>query len=188
MSKEEYFIKQQQKGNEQARKMNLKKTKKILAISLPILLFAAAAVILLNNFPVSKNQTATLTGTPRIEVNPKEIDAGNVPINGGLVKKDFEIKNTGSGDLKIDDIWTSCHCTRAVLKVAGKESPEFGMDHAGFWSQTLASGETAQLEVIFDPAFHGPQGVGPAVREIYLSTNDPQNKKAAVTLTANVTP
>lgn len=188
MSKENYFFKKQQKEEKQTRKIRLKKTKKILVISLPALLVIAVLFILLNNFSSPENQTATALGTPRIEVNPKEIDVGNVPINGGLIKKDFEIKNSGSGNLKIDDIWTSCHCTTAILKVGDKESPKFGMDHAGFWSQILAPGQTAQLEVIFDPAFHGPEGIGPAVREIYISTNDSKNKTESVMLTANVTP
>lgn len=61
------------------------------------------------------------------------------------------------------------------------------MDGGGvFWSQKIAPGETGQLEVIFDPAFHGSQGTGQVVRAVYLSTNDPENKKAEVRLLANV--
>lgn len=107
----------------------------------------------------------------------------------GLVKKTYEIKNTGGGDLKIDKIWTSCDCTTARLKVKDKESPEFGMHTSSLlWSQKIAPGETGFLEATFDPAFHGPQGTGPAVRIVYLSTNDPQNPKAEAKLFANVTP
>lgn len=78
-------------------------------------------------------------------------------------------------------------CTTAVLKVGDKTSPEFGMhDNAAFWSQNITPGETGYLEVVFDPAFHGPQGVGQALRVIYLTTNDPENKKAEARLIANV--
>ena len=99
----------------------------------------------------------------------------------------FEMKNTGDGDLKIDSIWTSCHCTTAKLTANGKTSAEFGMDKYST-SQKIAPGESGFLEVTFDPAFHGPQGIGAAVREIYLSTNDPLNPKARIQLSANVTP
>lgn len=184
MSKENYFFKKQQKEQEHSRKVVQKKIKKTLAILIPILLIAGGLIFWVGK---SNNSSNVSTGA-KIEVSPKEYDAGTVSMAAGVVKKDYEIKNVGTGDLKINDIWTSCHCTTAILKVAGKESPKFGMDHAGFWSQVLAPGQTAQLEVIFDPAFHGPQGTGPAVREIYLSTNDPQNKTASVMLTANVNP
>jgi len=185
MSKEKFFIRKQRKEEEYSHKLRRQKTKKLLLILLPVLLAIGASVFLLNN---STTQKPSQTGIPKIEINPKEIDAGNVSMAAGLVIKDFEIRNVGSGDLKINDIWTSCHCTTATLDVAGKKSPVFGMGHAGFWSQIIAPGETGQLEVIFNPAFHGPQGTGPAVREIYLSTNDSQNGKIAVILTANVAP
>ena len=182
--KEKYLLKRKQKEQKQLHQVSRKKITKLLIIFLPVLIAIGGLVFLMTN-RVSQNPQL---GLAKIEITPKEYDVGNIPIGGGLVKRDYEIKNIGSGDLKINDIWTSCHCTTAILKVAGKESPKFGMDHAGFWSQILASGEIAQLEVIFDPAFHGPQETGLAVREIYLSTNDPQNKKATVRLTAEVTP
>ncbi len=182
--KEKYLLGRKQKEQKQPRQAGRKKVTKLLIIFLSSLIAAGGLVFLITN----RTPQGSQLGPAKIEITPKEYDIGDVPIGGGLVKRAYEIKNIGNGDLKIDDIWTSCHCTTAILKVAGKESPEFGMDHAGFWSQIIAPGETGQLEVIFNPAFHGPQGVGPAVREIYLSTNDPQNKRPVVTLTANVTP
>lgn len=129
------------------------------------------------------------TGQGRIEINPLKHDVGTVSIVEGFVKRTFEIQNTGEGDLKITAIWTSCMCTMARLKVGDKESPEFGM-HSGslFWSQKIASGQTGFLEVIFDPAFHGDQGTGEIVRAIYISSDDPQNKKVEARLIANVVP
>jgi len=53
-------------------------------------------------------------------------------------------------------------------------------------SQKIPPWETGFLEITFDPAFHGPQGTGPVVRVVYLSTNDPNNKKTEVKLMANV--
>lgn len=127
-------------------------------------------------------------GSPKIEIIPFEFDAGDISMSAGLYTKDFKIKNTGVGDLKIDSVWTSCHCTTAVLKIGNKTSPMFGMsNNASFWSQKISPGEIAILSVIFDPAFHGPQGTGEVIRVVYLSTNDPQNKKVEIKLLANVT-
>ncbi len=129
----------------------------------------------------------TEEGKGKIEVNPLEHDAGTVSMAEGLVERTFEIKNNGEGDLKINSIWTSCMCTTARLKVGDKVSPEFGM-HSGsiFWSQKIMPGEVAFLEVTFDPAFHGSQGVGQNIRVIYISSDDPQNKKVEVRLITNV--
>jgi hypothetical protein len=127
-----------------------------------------------------------------IEINPLEYDVGTVSMADGLVKKTFEIKNIGEEDLKIENIRTSCACTTAFFKIGDKVGPKFGMPGHGinpsFWSEKIGPGEKADLEVIFDPAFHGPQGAGSIIRAVYFSTSDPQNKEAEVRLIANVIP
>lgn len=159
---------------------------KALKIILPCVLLAAGAVLLIFNF--SKGSSAQNSGgKPHLELGETEYDFGTVPITGGVLKKTFEIKNSGDGDLVIGPIWTSCHCTSAVFKWNGKQSPEFNMIKVP-WSQKLAPSETGQIEVTFDPAFHGPSGIGEAVRAIFFETNDHQNKSSEVRIAANVTP
>lgn len=127
------------------------------------------------------------TGQGKIEISPLEYDAGTVSMAEGLVKRTYEIKNTGEGDLKIDRIWTSCMCTTARLKVGDETSPEFGMhDNPVFWSQKIAPGQISYLEVVFDPAFHGKQGIGGIIRAVYVSSDDAQNQKTEVKLIVNV--
>ena len=127
----------------------------------------------------------------KIVIDPLEYDAGDISIGGGLLRKTYEIQNAGSGPLKIKNIETSCACTKAVLRVGDKTSPEFSMPGHGqnpvVWSTTLAPGQKGELEVIFDPAFHGPDALGPIVRVVYISTDDPQNKEVQVKLSTNVT-
>lgn len=178
---ERRLLKKQRKEWERALLQRRKKIKKILFISLPILLLAGIIIFFAKSYTPEENHP----GAPKMEIPASEYDAGTVSMANGLVKHTYEVKNTGEGDLKIDSIWTSCHCTTARLIVNGKKSPEFGMDKRST-SQKIAPGQTGQLEVIFDPAFHGPQGTGPAVRVVYLSTNDLQNKKVEVKLLANV--
>lgn len=185
--KEKYLLEKEKKEEERLRKQKNKKAKKTAVFVFPIVLLAGGLFLMINLLP-EKNQT----GIPKIEIVPSEYDAGEVPINGGLVKKTFEVKNTGFSDLKIENIWTSCMCTKAVLKVGDKTSPEFGMPEHGsnpaFWSEEIKPGETGQLEVIYDPAAHGPEGTGSVVRAIYLATNDPEKTKAEILFSANVIP
>ena len=180
--KERYELRKKEKEKEYLGKIRKKKIKKITMVLLPLALIIGSIVLALTNYSPRETQ-----GRAKIEINPLEYDAGTVSMAAGLVKKTYEIKNTGDGDLKIDRIWTSCHCTTARLKVGEKVSSEFGMDGSSpFWSQKIAPGQTGYLEVTFDPAYHGPAGLGPVIRAIYLSTNDPQNKKVEVRLSANV--
>lgn len=184
--KEEYLLKKEKKEKEKLGFRRQRLIKKIAMIFLPLVLISGGLVLSLKYyFPEEKE----ISGTPKIEINPLEYDAGTVSMAEGLVKYTYEIQNKGDGDLKIDRIWTSCDCTAAILKVGDKISPKFGMhQNPAFWSQKIATGETGYLEVIFDPAFHGPGGTGLAVRAVYLSSNDPQNQKAEVRLSANVIP
>jgi hypothetical protein len=180
--KQRRLLRKQQREQERLSSISRKKIKKAVFIFLPIVLIAGGIMFSWLSYSPLENQ-----GTPKIEIVQKEYDAGTVSMADGVVKHIYEIKNTGDGNLKISRIWTSCMCTTAVLRVGDKESPKFGMhDNPAFWSQTIAPEQAGFLEVEFDPAFHGPQGVGLAVRAVYLSTNDPENKKAEVKLLANV--
>lgn len=180
--RERRLLKRQQIENERLLSSRRKKIKKVIFILLPVILIAGGIIFSLLNYSPAENQ-----GNPKIEIAQKRYNAGTVSMANGLVKHTYEIKNIGDGDLEIERIWTSCHCTTARLRVGDKESPKFGMNNNPvFWSQKIAPNEVGQLEVIFDPAFHGPQGTGPVVRVVYLSTNDKQNVKAEVRLSANV--
>ena len=181
--KQRRLLRRQQQKEDNLLLTRRKKIKKTVFILLPIVLLAGGVIFSLLNYSPSKPEETQ--GTPKIEIVEKEYDAGTISMADKVVKHTFEIKNTGYGDLRIDSIWTSCHCTTAKLKVGDKTSLEFGMDRHST-SQKIAPGQTGFLEVTFDPAFHGPQGTGSVVRAVYLSTDDPQNKKVEVRLVANV--
>ncbi len=189
--REEYILKKEKKEKERFLEQRQKRIKKIVAVSLISLL----VILVIGGITfgivsyISKEKGENNQGTAKIEINPKEYDAGTVSMADGLVKKTYELKNIGQGDLKISNIKTSCMCTTTRLKVGEKESPEFGMhNNPAFWSQKIGSGETGYLEVVFDPAFHGSQGTGLMIREVYFSTNDSENKKVVVKLLINVIP
>lgn len=133
-------------------------------------------------------------GAPKMKADSTYYDFGDVSMAQGLARSTFKITNDGTADLKISNIATSCMCTKAVLEVDGQKSPEFGMPgHGGanpaFWSAEIKPGQTANLEVIFDPNAHGPDATGPVTRAITFSSNDGgvSNVRATFTVTANVT-
>lgn len=113
-------------------------------------------------------------------------DWGTIDINGGTVSKSFAVENKGSTPLKLYDVKTSCMCTTAQLKTAGQTSKKFGMHEKNSSVFEVNPGETAELIVEFDPAFHGPSGVGPISRTVTMNTNSEDNPTLSFQLAANV--
>lgn len=93
--------------------------------------------------------------------------------NFGLIPKKsdvahiFAVQNTGTADLKIWNLVTSCGCTIAELT-----------------SSVIAPGQRADLTVTFDPDFHMTQGE--VVRLVWFATNDPSQPWAQLRITADV--
>lgn len=185
---EKYFLRREKKEQENLLKLRRKKVKNIFWIfsfSLLAVLIVGGLVYGINNYISNRSQGNP--GIPELEMTQKTYDAGTVSINDGLVEHTYEIKNIGVGDLKISGIESSCMCTTAYLRVGEKKSPKFGMhNNPKFWSEKIAPGEIGYLDVTFDPLFHGPDGTGSMLREIYFLTDDPKNKKVKTQLFINV--
>jgi alpha-D-ribose 1-methylphosphonate 5-triphosphate diphosphatase PhnM len=79
----------------------------------------------------------------------------------------FAVQNTGTIDLKISNLVTSCGCTTAELS-----------------SRVIPPGQRADLIVTYDPDFHTAEG--PVVRLVWFATNDPAQPWAEVRITADV--
>ncbi|MBI4096492.1 MAG: DUF1573 domain-containing protein [Candidatus Levybacteria bacterium] len=135
------------------------------------------------------------TNTPQITASQNakayvsdstSFDWGNIPMYKGNVTKAFAIKNTGTDILKLFNIKTSCHCTKAYVTINGVDGPRFGMDGLSAWVGEIPKGAEAKLTAVFDPAYHGPQGVGPINRFVSVETNDKANSKLTFTLTGTV--
>ena len=122
----------------------------------------------------------------KVEVTEKTYDWGEIKINGGNVQKVFLIKNTGVGILKLSGVSTSCMCTTAQVIIDGKGSPFFAMHQKSSWVGEIPVGKEAELKIVFDPAFHGPSGIGAMTRQIEIETNDMDNPKLEFVLKGNV--
>ncbi len=122
------------------------------------------------------------TQNAKISVDQKTHDWGTIPYSGGNVSKTFLIKNIGADVLRLANIKTSCSCTKAQVVIDGKNSPFFSM-HSNFpWVGEVDPSKEASLTVIFDPAFHGPSGVGAVERLVAVETNDITSPKLEFSL------
>jgi hypothetical protein len=121
-----------------------------------------------------------------LAIESNRYDWGVIDINGGMASYSFPIRNQGETPLKLFNVTTSCMCTTAQLIGDSNQSEKFGMHEKSSAIFEVQPGETAQLLVEFDPAFHGPSGVGQISRTITLNTNDPGNSQLTFQLSANV--
>lgn len=163
--------------------MNDKKFIIIITVVTLIILFGGVTIV--SNSPSTPQATASKNAKVETQ-GPTSYDWGNIPINGGNVTKTFRMKNTGKDTLTVFNVKTSCHCTVANVTIDGKTSQNFGMSGVSSWIGEVSPGKEAKLSVIFDPAYHGPQGVGPMTRFVSLETNDPGTSRITFTVTGTV--
>lgn len=116
-------------------------------------------------------------------------DFGTVSMAQGKIARDFEIVNNSGKEILIRKAMTSCMCTEAVLMLPnGETKGPFGMPGHGIIQQVnarIAAGEKLTTRVVFDPAAHGPAGIGYVERDVMLETD---NGEYAFGFSATVAP
>lgn len=116
-------------------------------------------------------------------------DFGTISMKNGLVDHQFIITNNTNASVEIPSVYTSCMCTTAFLETPTGEKGPFGMQGMGYIppaNETIPSGESRTVKVVYDPNAHGPAGVGAIDRFIYLV--DKQGGVLALEIKAVVTP
>lgn len=102
----------------------------------------------------------------------KLYDFGSISMTNGNVAKTFKITNPTDQDITIKAVSTSCMCTTAYLESASGEKGPFGMPgHGGpvaRANEVIKAGESRAVRVVYDPNAHGPAGIGPVDRLVYL--------------------
>ncbi|MDP3987879.1 MAG: DUF1573 domain-containing protein [Candidatus Levybacteria bacterium] len=129
------------------------------------------------------------TAGAKVQTIETSFDFKDVKYSGGNAKHGFKIKNSGTKDLTIANMVTSCMCTKVYLQAGNIKSPEFGMkgmSSDSSWKGVVKPGEEAQVVADFDPTAHGPQGVGPISRIVSFETNDPDHPYVEFTFNAVV--
>lgn len=116
-------------------------------------------------------------------------DFGRISMAKGIVQKIYVVKNDTTEPIIVNKVYTSCMCTRATLVVGERRAGPFGMPgHASIptINEAIQPGEEASVEVVFDPAAHGPAGVGSIARTVYVESED--GGKLSLNFKAEVTP
>ena len=156
----------------------------IIGVVVATVLILGAAIFIGSRMGATPQVTADSQAS--VSVDSNKYDWGTIDYDKGIVSKNFEIKNTGSTALKLYNVNTSCMCTTAQLKTPEVTSKKFGMHESSSDIIEVKPGGTAKLIIEFDPAFHGPSGVGAITRIITMNTNDTKNSTLTFSLTGNV--
>lgn len=146
----------------------------VLISSVAVLVISAAIWI---SWPApgkeERTNTAAVINTALLS-GESSFDFGTISMAAGKVSHEFKIRNSSSAPVKITNLSTSCMCTEAsLITSAGRKGP-FGMPGHGFFNPKIGEiinpGEEGTVEVVFDPAAHGPAGVGAIQRAVYIET------------------
>ena len=125
------------------------------------LILAGAAVALL---------AACSSREPVIRLDQSQIDLGQV-VNGEVRTFEVSVLNQGNTNLVIEAVSTSCGCTSAQVIPAALEPGERGL-----------------LQVTFDSGAHGPEELGPVMRQVFIDSNDPDQPEVDFRFTAEILP
>ena len=110
---------------------------------------------------------------PLVAAKPS-YDFGKISMAAGKVSHKYWISNESGAPVTINKIYTSCMCTEATLITPSRKKGPFGMPGHGVAptiSEPVAPGQAVQIEVVFDPAAHGPSGVGPIDRIVTIDND-----------------
>ncbi len=97
-------------------------------------------------------------------------DFGTISMASGTVDHIFPVTNPTDKDITITNLQTSCMCTTAYFVNAdGSKTGPFGMPGMGgatAANDVIPAHGTQNIDVVFDPAAHGPAGIGDIDRTI----------------------
>lgn len=111
---------------------------------------------------------------PIAEVKETSKDFGKIKLsdNPEVV---FTLKNIGTKSLQLTGISSSCGCTAAQIIYNGKTSREYSMHFKEEDVYEIAPLTEAKVKVIYRPSTMPVYGL--VEREVYITTNDPNNQK-----------
>jgi len=121
--------------------------------------------------PPAPAQTLAAPAAKSLHASEPFFDFGSISMAAGKVSHRFWFRNDGAEPVLLERIHTSCMCTTATLVKAMRILGTYGMAGHGPLpevNQTLAPGESAYVDAVFDPAAHGPAGLGRTQRFITI--------------------
>lgn len=141
-----------------------------------IIIGAVVILVLFGIMALGRPQQASVpnpaqAATSVLKTSENFHDFGTISMAKGLVNYPFTITNSTSEDITIDSVTTSCMCTSAYLVNGQSKKGPFGMPGMGYVpraNELVKAGETRTVDVVYNPAAHGPAGVGPIDRFVYV--------------------
>lgn len=118
------------------------------------------------------------SGPTTLVASEPNFDFGALSMAAGKVSHMFDLTNVSSAPVVIKSLYTSCMCTEANLIMGDKKIGPFGMIGMAYnpvINTTVPAGATVAVEAVFDPAAHGPAGIGHIERQINIQIADSQD-------------
>ncbi|RJQ28545.1 DUF1573 domain-containing protein [Candidatus Parcubacteria bacterium] len=171
--------------------MKLKNNTIILGFTV-LLALGGVALMRFGNSEIQEVSGASHTGSSSLSFAERSVsyDFGSVSMANGNVRHDFELTNYIGGEVVVKKVMTSCMCTTADLLLPnGEKLGPFGMPGHGFiptLDVTIQEGEKLLVPVTFDPAAHGPSGVGLVERQVFVDLEG--GERITLSFKATVTP
>ena len=114
---------------------------------------------------------ASMAGPTQAQLNEKSSlvtsetlhDFGTISMANGKVDHLFQISNPTNEDITISNLQTSCMCTTAYIVIGTSRVGPYGMPGMGGMTaadSVIPANGTGIIDVVFDPAAHGPAGIG----------------------------
>ena len=167
-------------------KQNIKNT--AISISAIVVLFGGL-IWLLRGGTGNGEANVSSAGKGSLTAEEMSFDFGAISMADGKISHIFKIKNESGEPAMISKIYTSCMCTEATLMRGDKKFGPYGMPgHSGIpkINETINPEESVDVEAVFDPAAHGPAGVGLADRVVFVE--DGAGRQLQLRFTVMVTP
>jgi len=98
-----------------------------------------------------------------LKAREARFEFGPISMAGGKVSHRYWFRNESAAPVLVRQVYTSCMCTTATLVKGMRIIGSYGMPGHGplpAVNETLAPDEAAYVDVVFDPAAHGPAGLG----------------------------
>ena len=125
-----------------------------------------------------------------LTVSEEDWDLGDISMADGDSVKEITLTNNSEGSVDIKSLSTSCMCTTGqIIHADGSKSRVKGMPGHGEPSsmrETIEAGETATLQIIFDPLAHGPSATGPISRSVFLETTGDKQSEIELRFSGDV--
>jgi len=162
---------------------------KILIIGL--IVFSLAAIVgsyfMLMGNQKSQPQIASYSVSdkerPKAEAKTTFADLGKMKVSEDK-SANFKIKNIGQKPLQLSNVSSSCNCAFAQVVINGKESDIFGMHNISDFAGEVLPEKEVIIKVTYRPSIMPVYGV--VEREVYVTTNDPENQKLVFKVKATV--